>query len=32
MKYPEKLKKGDIIGICAPSGGITNENSIKKFF
>lgn len=30
MKYPEKLKKGDIIGICAPSGGITNENSIKK--
>lgn len=23
MKYPKKLKKGDTIGICAPSGGIT---------
>ena len=26
MNYPENLKKGDTIGICAPSGGITKEN------
>ena len=30
MHYPENLKKGDTIGICAPSGGITKEFSIKK--
>lgn len=30
MNYPENLKKGDTIGICAPSGGITKEDSIKK--
>ena len=30
MNIPENLKKGDTIGICAPSGGITNEKSIKK--
>lgn len=30
MNYPENLKKGDTIGICAPSGGITKENAIKK--
>ena len=27
MNFPENLKKGDTIGICAPSGGITNEKS-----
>lgn len=26
MKYPESLKKGDIIGICAPSGGIVDKS------
>lgn len=26
MKYPEKLKKGDTIGICAPSAGIEGED------
>ena len=30
MHYPESLKKGDTIGICAPSGGITKEIAIKK--
>ena len=30
MNYPENLKKGDIIGICAPSGGISEEDGIKK--
>ena len=30
MNYPENLKKGDTIGICAPSGGITKEDGIKK--
>ena len=30
MNYPENLKKGDTIGICAPSGGITKEFSIRK--
>lgn len=25
MRYPENLKKGDTIGICAPSAGITDE-------
>lgn len=30
MNYPENLKKGDAIGICAPSGGITKDFGIKK--
>ena len=30
MNYPENLKRGDTIGICAPSGGITKELGIKK--
>ncbi len=30
MNYPENLKKGDTIGICAPSGGIAEERAIKK--
>ena len=30
MRYPESLKKGDVIGICAPSGGITEESKLKK--
>ena len=30
MNYPESLKKGDTIGICAPSGGITKIDKIKK--
>lgn len=30
MNYPENLKKGDTIGICAPSGGVSDEQAIKK--
>ena len=30
MKYPESLQKGDVIGICAPSGGITEEDGIIR--
>ncbi len=30
MNYPESLKKGDLIGICAPSAGISEEEKIKK--
>lgn len=30
MNYPESLKKGDTIGICAPSDGITDIEKIKK--
>lgn len=30
MKHPESLKKGDIIGICAPSGGITKPEKIQE--
>ena len=30
MNYPENLKKGDTIGICAPSGGISDEFGIKR--
>lgn len=30
MNYPEKLKKGDTIGICAPSGGIVEEHKIAR--
>jgi len=30
MNYPEKLKKGDLIGICAPSGGITKPHKILR--
>ena len=36
MKYPEFLKKGDVIGVCAPSAGIwpddaEYEASVKRF-
>ena len=30
MNYPESLKKGDTIGICAPSGGITKPHKIRR--
>lgn len=30
MRYPEKLKKGDTIGICAPSDGITDEFKLAR--
>ncbi len=30
MNYPENLQKGDTIGICAPSGGITKPEKIRK--
>lgn len=30
MNYPENLKKGDTIGICAPSGGITKPEKIAR--
>ncbi len=30
MRYPENLKKGDIIGICAPSDGIVDEFKIAR--
>lgn len=30
MKHPESLKKGDIIGICAPSKGIAKPEKIKE--
>lgn len=30
MNYPEKLKKGDTIGICAPSGGIAGKKDILQ--
>ena len=30
MNYPEKLKKGDTIGICAPSGGIAEKKDILQ--
>ena len=30
MNYPENLKKGDTIGICAPSSGITDIYKIEK--
>ena len=30
MRYPESLKKGDYIGICAPSAGIVKEEKIKR--
>ena len=30
MNYPEKLKKGDTIGICAPSGGIAEIEDILQ--
>ena len=30
MNYPKKLKKGDTIGICAPSGGIVDPIKIKR--
>ena len=30
MNYPENLKLGDTIGICAPSAGIVNPEKIEK--
>lgn len=30
MRYPCNLKKGNTIGICAPSCGITDENKLKR--
>lgn len=30
MRYPENLKLGDTIGICAPSGGIKEPEKIEK--
>lgn len=30
MNYPEFLKKGDYIGVCAPSDGITKPEKIEK--
>ena len=30
MRYPENLKIGDTIGICAPSAGIVEEEKIKE--
>lgn len=30
MNYPEPLKKGDTIGICAPSSGVTEERKREK--
>ena len=30
MEYPEFLRKGDYIGICAPSNGIIAEHKIKR--
>ena len=30
MNYPENLKKGDTIGICAPSGGISKQEKIQE--
>lgn len=30
MRYPEKLKIGDTIGICAPSDGISESEKIEK--
>ena len=31
MNYPEFLKKGDTIGICAPSSGISDPFKIEKY-
>ena len=31
MNYPEKLKVGDTIGICAPSDGIVKAHKILKY-
>ena len=30
MNYPENLKPGDLIGICAPSAGIVKPEKIEK--
>ena len=30
MNYPENLKKGDTIGICAPSGGIIKPHKVAR--
>ena len=31
MRYPKWLKKGDTIGVTAPSGGCVTEPSVKRF-
>ena len=31
MRYPEKLKKGDFIGVTAISGGIDDEKDLLRF-
>ena len=30
MRYPEKLKIGDTIGICAPSSGTVEPDKLEK--
>ncbi len=30
MRYPQSLKKGDTIGICAPSSGTVEPEKIEK--
>jgi len=30
MKYPRLLTKGDTIGICAPSSGVSGESLSKR--
>lgn len=32
MRYPEWLKKGDTIGVTAPSGGCVKELDVKRFY
>ena len=31
MKYPNYIKKGDTIGVTAPSAGITDENKLLEY-
>ena len=30
MIFPKHIEKGDIIGVCAPSGGVTEDIKIKR--
>ncbi|MDK2952087.1 MAG: hypothetical protein PWQ77_1752, partial [Kosmotogales bacterium] len=30
MKIPNSIKPGDVIGVCAPSSGVTGDLFIKK--
>lgn len=32
MRYPEWLKKGDTIGVTAPSGGCVKEPAVRRFY